>query len=240
MLWQTSYYMRFGADCVMALVARAPLPVPPPVPSHRDVAPLPSQPPAQARVPVLPKPAGMLASTLMTETSAAKILLNRLRAQTPEMLACLRRFVECESPSLEKTAADRCCTLIAKEWRAAGAHVERLPNAQRGDHLRIVWQPRETRAVRSTSQLLVLGHYDTVYASGTLRRMPFRVKGGNAFGPGVFDMKAGIVQALFAFRALRDLQAASASAFPEKLRKRVVFLWTSDEEIGSGTSRKLL
>jgi len=148
--------------------------------------------------------------------------------------------VECESPSLEKAAADRCCALIAKEWRAAGAHVERLPNAQRGDHLRIVWQPSEARAMRSTGQLLVLGHYDTVYASGTLRRMPFRVKGGNAFGPGVFDMKAGIVQALFAFRALRDLQAASASAFPEKLRKRVVFLWTSDEEIGSGTSRKLL
>ena len=224
----------------MALVARAPLPVPPPVPSHRDVAPLPSQPPAQARVPVLPKPAGVLASTLMTETSVAKILLKRLRAQTPEMLACLRRFVECESPSLEKTAADRCCTLIAKEWRSAGAHVERVPNAHRGDHLRIVLQPREERSSRSTGQVLVLGHYDTVYASGTLKRMPFRIKGGKAYGPGVFDMKAGIVQALFAFRALRELQPASAPPSGQKPQKRIVFLWTSDEEIGSGTSRKLL
>src|SRR5277367_1388176 len=168
----------------------------------------------------------------MPETISAKNLLEKLRAQTPEMLACLRRFVECESPSSEKAAADRCCALIAKEWRAAGAHVERLPNAQRGDHLRIVWEPREARAMGSTGQLLVLGHYDTVYASGTLRRMPFRVKGGKAFGPGVFDMKAGIVQALFAFRALRELQAASASASQVALRKRVVFLWTSDEEIG--------
>jgi glutamate carboxypeptidase len=176
----------------------------------------------------------------MPDSINAKNLLKKLRAQTPEMLACLRRFVECESPSLEKAAADRCCALITKEWRAAGAHVERVPNAKRGDHLRIVWQPREARAMRSTDQLLVLGHYDTVYASGSLRRMPFRVKGGKAFGPGVFDMKAGIVQALFAFRALQELQAASASSSQSKLRKRVVFLWTSDEEIGSGTSRKLL
>jgi len=176
----------------------------------------------------------------MSETISAKTLLKKLWAQTPEMLACLRRFVECESPSLEKAAADRCCALIAREWRAAGAVVERVPQRIRGDHLRIVWQPRETRSVRATGQLLVLGHYDTVYASGTLRRMPFRVSGGKAFGPGVFDMKAGIVQALFAFRALRELQAASGTASEKKLRKRVVFLWTSDEEIGSGTSRKLL
>jgi glutamate carboxypeptidase len=71
-----------------------------------------------------------------------------------------------------------------------------------------------------------------VYASGTLRKMPFCVKGGKAYGPGVFDMKAGIVQALFAFQALYETNAA--------MRKRVVFLWTSDEEIGSGSSRKLL
>jgi glutamate carboxypeptidase len=145
------------------------------------------------------------------------------------MLACVRRLVECESPSVEKTAADRCCTLLVKEWRAHGAVVERLPQRVRGDHLRIVWQPGQRRAA---GQLLVLGHYDTVYATGMLRKMPFRVKGGKAYGPGIFDMKAGIVQALFAFKALRDLKAP--------LRKRVVFLWTSDEEIGSGSSRKLL
>jgi glutamate carboxypeptidase len=176
-----------------------------------------------------------MAKTSTANTIDTRILLKKLRAQTPVMLACLRRFVECESPSLEKAAADRCCGLIAKEWQAAGARVERLSNAKRGDHLRIVWQPR---GVRVAGQLLVLGHYDTVYASGTLRRMPFRVQGGKAYGPGAFDMKAGIVQALFAFRTLRELQAATPSE--KKPRKRVVFLWTSDEEIGSGSSRKLL
>jgi glutamate carboxypeptidase len=175
----------------------------------------------------------------MREISGAKILLKQIRAQAPEMLACLRRFVECESPSLEKATADRCCAVIAKEWRAAGADVERIAQKHRGDHLRMVWEPREGRRERSTGQLLVLGHYDTVYASGTLKRMPFRVKGGKAFGPGVFDMKAGIVQALFGFRALRE-QEASAGTSQAKMRKRVVFLWTSDEEIGSGSSRKLL
>jgi glutamate carboxypeptidase len=156
-------------------------------------------------------------------------LLQVLKRRMPEMVDCLRRLVESESPSLEKAAADRCCGVLAREWHARGAVVERIAQKHRGDHLRMVWAPKEHRA---TGQLLVLGHYDTVYASGTLRTMPFRVKGGKAYGPGVFDMKAGMVQALFAFEALREMKAAPG--------KRVVFLWTSDEEIGSGTSRKLL
>jgi glutamate carboxypeptidase len=168
-----------------------------------------------------------------TEPPIAKSLLKDLRAQTPEMLACLRRLVECESPSLEKAAADRCCALLAEEWRALGASVERIPQEARGDHLRITWSLNDIPGQsKPSAQLLVLGHYDTVYASGSLQRMPFRMQGGKAFGPGVFDMKGGIVQALFAARALRQAKAP--------VRKRVVFLWTSDEEIGSGTSRKLL
>ncbi|PYY03523.1 MAG: hypothetical protein DMG69_32420 [Acidobacteria bacterium] len=83
---------------------------------------------------------------------------------------------------------------------------------------------------RSSGQLLVLGHYDTVYSTGTLAKMPFRLEGGKAYGPGTFDMKAGIVQALFALQALQQAKIA----FP----KRLVFLWTSDEEIGSESSRK--
>ena len=140
----------------------------------------------------------------------------------------LRRFVEAESPSLEKAAADRCCGLIGGEWKRLGVRVEQIAQKHRGDHLRITYSPQKARP---TGQLLVLGHYDTVYSSGTLARMPFRVKGGKAYGPGVFDMKAGIVQALFALQAIQQVNP--------NLRKRVVFLWTSDEEIGSETSRKL-
>jgi glutamate carboxypeptidase len=156
-------------------------------------------------------------------------LLRLLQPRLPQMLSVLRAFALAESPSLEKLAADRCCAIIAKEWRKCGARVERLAQKHRGDHLRITWQPQKQRPA---GQLLVLGHYDTVYATGTLAKMPFRVSAGKAYGPGTFDMKAGIVQALFALYALRQTQTP--------LRKRVVFLWTSDEEIGSESSRKLL
>ncbi|MGC2751907.1 MAG: M20/M25/M40 family metallo-hydrolase, partial [Candidatus Acidiferrum sp.] len=74
--------------------------------------------------------------------------------------------------------------------------------------------------------------YDTVYSTGTLAKMPFRVSAGKAYGPGIFDMKAGIVQALFALETLHETKAP--------LTHRLVFLWTSDEEIGSDASRKLI
>src|SRR5271168_2438436 len=85
------------------------------------------------------------------------------------------------------------------------------------------------RRARESGQLLVLGHLDTVYPHGTLRRMPFRVARGRAWGPGTFDMKGGIVLALFAVEALRALGISP--------RRKIVFLWTGDEEIGSAASR---
>ena len=159
----------------------------------------------------------------------AKKLLQDLNPRLPAMLEVLRRFVETESPSLEKEAADRCCTAVAEEWGKLGVRVERIAQKHRGDHLRLSWWLGKGHP---EGQLFVLGHYDTVYASGTLGKMPFRVKAGKAYGPGTFDMKAGIVQALFALQALQRLQVP--------LRKRIVFLWTSDEEIGSDSSRKLI
>jgi len=156
-------------------------------------------------------------------------LLRALKPQLPDMLRVLRRFVTSESPSLEKAAADRCCTVIVKEWRKRGTHVERIPQKHRGDHLRVTFGQAPSSAA---AQLLVLGHYDTVYSSGTLNGMPFRISGGKAHGPGIFDMKAGIVQALFALQALQHARL--------RLQKQIVFFWTSDEEIGSESSRKLI
>src|SRR5258708_5705927 len=165
----------------------------------------------------------------MTESNLPAALLRLLQPRLPQMVSLLRAFVVAESPSLEKTPADRCCAIIAEEWRKHGTRVQRIAQKHRGDHLRITWHPQKSR---SGGQLLVLGHYDTVYATGTLAKMPFRVSAGKAYGPGTFDMKAGIVQALFALNALRQS--------PATLRKHIVFLWTSDEEIGSDSSRNLI
>src|SRR5467141_3345026 len=164
----------------------------------------------------------------MPDVNLSKKLLQLLKPRLPQMLATLRQFVTVESPSLEKAAADRCCGIIAAEWNKHGARVERIAQKHRGDLLRITYTANKPR---HSSQLLVLGHYDTVYSTGTLAKMPFRIKGGKAYGPGTFDMKAGIVQALFALQALQQTKIP--------LSRRIVFLWTSDEEIGSEASRKL-
>lgn len=145
------------------------------------------------------------------------------------MLRTLRDFTLAESPSTEKAPADRCAELIAAEWRKRNVNVSLIRQKSRGNHVRIESRPS---ARKSSGQLFVLGHYDTVYATGTLKKMPFTIRGGKIFGPSVFDMKAGIVQALFA------LDALEASKTP--VSKQIVFLWTSDEEIGSESSRKLL
>jgi glutamate carboxypeptidase len=145
------------------------------------------------------------------------------------MVQILGEFVRAESPSLEKAAVDRFGKMVAQEWRQRGAKVKILPQGERGDHIRAEWNPRGNRA---KGQVLVLGHLDTVYEPGTLARMPFRLSKGRAFGPGTFDMKGGLVIALFAVDAL-----AAAGVMPEK---RIVFLWTSDEEIGSGTSQAVI
>ena len=164
----------------------------------------------------------------MNSASDPKSLLKSLVPRLPEMLATLEQFVRTESPSTEKAAADTCAEVIAAEWGKRNVHVERFEQKHRGAHLRITY----AAGAKSRGQLLVLGHYDTVYATGTLARMPFRIAKGKVYGPGVFDMKAGVVQALFALDAIQRCGAA--------LQKKIVFLWTSDEEIGSDSSRKVI
>ena len=153
-------------------------------------------------------------------------LMEWLRPRKAAMMRLLGQFVRTESPSFDKAAVDRFGKVVAAEWSRRGAKITLLRQRERGDHIRAEWDPR---GIRTTEQILVLGHLDTVYGLGTLARMPFRVSRGRAYGPGAFDMKGGLVIALSAVDAL-----VGTSRVPQK---RVVFLWTSDEEIGSGTSR---
>ena len=162
----------------------------------------------------------------MQSNFTTRSLLDWLRSRERAMTRLLGRFVRAESPSFDKAAVDRFGRIIASEWKRRGATVTLLRQRERGDHVRAEWRPRGNRA---TSQILVLGHLDTVYNAGTIGQMPFRVSRGRAWGPGTFDMKGGLVIALYAIDAL-----AAVGRLPER---RTVFLWTSDEEIGSETSR---
>lgn len=152
--------------------------------------------------------------------------LRYLRGQQPSMLRLLEDLVTHESPSHEKRAVDRCGEIVSREWKWRKAEVHALEQKERGNHIRAELTCGHPP---SAPQILVLGHIDTVYPLGTLRQMPFRISKGKAYGPGTFDMKGGLMLALFAVDALREM-----GAWPEK---RLVFLWTSDEEIGSQTSR---
>jgi glutamate carboxypeptidase len=155
-------------------------------------------------------------------------LLRELRQRERGMVRLLGQFVRCESPSHQKAAVDRLGKMVASEWRR-GAKVRLLRDTTRGDSLRAeIWLGDG----RPKGQIMVLGHLDTVYPLGTLATMPFRAKGGRAFGPGIFDMKAGLVLALGAVDGLRALRL--------RPKKRLVFFWNSDEEIGSYSSRALI
>jgi len=140
------------------------------------------------------------------------------------IIQTLETLVRLESPSTDKAAVDRCGAALADMLRRAGADVELLRLTDRGDHIRARF-PGDGRPV------LLLGHFDTVWPLGTLERMPFHRHGDRLHGPGTFDMKAGIAIALTAVAALR----ATATPHPP-----ITMMWTTDEEIGSGTSRSAI
>jgi glutamate carboxypeptidase len=143
------------------------------------------------------------------------------------MIALIRQFVECESPSDDAAAVNRFEDLVATNLR--GAATVRTSSGERfGKHLLCEMR---LPGRRKSGQILVLGHLDTVWPLGTLQSMPFRHADGRLWGPGVFDMKAGIAFFLFAARALRDLDIP--------VKSRVMLQLNSDEEVGSVSSRAL-
>lgn len=152
-----------------------------------------------------------------------------LRKHERGIVRLLGRMVEIESPSHDKAAVDRMSQLVATEWKRRGAHVRTLPQRECGNQVLAELQPSGKTAGR---QLLVLGHLDTVYPTGTLLKTPFRIARGLAWGPGTFDMKGGLTIAFAAADAMRALQLSA--------RRKLVLLWTSDEEVGSEASRAVI
>jgi glutamate carboxypeptidase len=140
----------------------------------------------------------------------------------------LKLLVETESPSHDKAAVDRVGAIIRGEARRLGAQVESLPNEEAGDHVLCRFPSSRGIGDGGEGGFLLLCHMDTVFPLGTLDQIPYREAEGKIFGPGTLDMKAGIVIAL----------AAIEEAQTPGLNRPVTLLCTSDEEIGSLTSRQ--
>ena len=146
-------------------------------------------------------------------------------ASEGRLKARLRELVEVESPSEDKAAVDRAGELVATWAEEAGGTLRRHRQKAFGDVLEL----RFGAARSKRGRVLLLGHLDTVWPMGTLKKMPWRVAEGKLWGPGVLDMTAGVVMALEAVSALRELE-------PER---PVTLLLVSEEEVGSPVSRAI-
>jgi glutamate carboxypeptidase len=164
----------------------------------------------------------LLESHLM---SGIQELLSHATRQLPDAVSFLKGMVEAESPSLTKGLVDKCAAIAGRQFAAIGGEVDYVRADRVGDHLIARFKGN------SGNQVLLLGHTDTVWPEGEIHKRPFSVADGRALGPGVFDMKAGIVLMWMAVDALKKNGGLEGS---------VTILLTSDEEIGGTSSRALI
>ena len=156
----------------------------------------------------------------MTDASG---LLAYCRDQERWLIDTIDALVRLESPTLDKAAVDRCGRELADRLSVLGARVKTISSSTAGDHLRAEFGT-------GSRQILLLGHFDTVWPLGQLQHMPIARSGDELHGPGILDMKAGISLGMLATRAVLELAPPRDT--------RIVMLWTTDEEIGSGTHER--
>jgi glutamate carboxypeptidase len=138
------------------------------------------------------------------------------------MVHLLKQIASLESPTDDKTAVDACSSFVAREFRKLGCKVTAIPQKDIGDLIAIEYAPG--RLKDADDELLVLTHIDTVWPVGKIAKMPFYISGNKLFGPGVLDMKAGLVILLSALATMRSLSL--------KPKKRISVFVNSAEETG--------
>jgi glutamate carboxypeptidase len=153
-------------------------------------------------------------------------LLSYLVQELPDALRFLEHCVSLESPSFDKPLVDVLVQFIGSRFANIGGNIEYVQSDRFGNHLLARFPGKTDR------RILLLGHTDTVWPAGETGKRPFKVDGGKAFGPGVFDMKSGIVLIWMALRALKNTRGG--------LTNPVTVLLNSDEEVGSNSSRALI
>jgi glutamate carboxypeptidase len=152
------------------------------------------------------------------------------RSRQGEMVHLLKQLVTLESPTQDKKAVDACASFVAKELKKVGCKVTTHPQKDTGDLVVAEFAPGNVKD--ADDEILVLTHVDTVWPVGKIAKMPFYVQGDRLYGPGVLDMKAGIVMLLAALRALNGLNV--------KPQKRIIVLVNPAEETGSDGSTDLI
>lgn len=148
-------------------------------------------------------------------------------AHHADMIDLIRQLVTQETPSADKARLDAFADFLAERLRTVGATVDLVPQTERGNHLRARFGPQNGQP-----PALILCHYDTVWAVSSLETHPFRIEEGKAYGPGIFDMQSSLMLSEYALRAVNDLAI--------DLPRPITLLITSDEEVGSPTSRTLI
>jgi glutamate carboxypeptidase len=177
-----------------------------------------------------------------------RALLAGARRKQAQLLELTRRLVLAESPSDSKAAVDACMDLAASHAKILGGRVKRHRQHAWGDVLELRFGPR-----KAARRVLLLGHLDTVWPTGTLKSMPCRIASDPAghsrlWGPGTLDMKAGVAMAFTAIELLaeagvlaarRDGRSASGRRAGAEPGAEIVLLLNSEEEVGSPVSRPI-
>jgi len=152
------------------------------------------------------------------------------KSRQGEIVNLLKELVSLESPSLDKKAVDKCTDFVIKEFKNIGAKVTRFPQKNIGD-LHTIQYPSLKSDIKK-EQILVLTHIDTVWPVGKIQNMPFYLSGKKIFGPGVLDMKAGLVMALYALKTLHELNIEP--------KKNIIVFINSAEEIGNDAAYEII
>jgi glutamate carboxypeptidase len=165
--------------------------------------------------------------------------LERIRqsvsSSLPEYSLDLARLVNIDSGSYTKSGVDEVGRWLAEQFRDLGAIVSMEPHESFGDTL-----VAEFDGGRGRHSVLLLGHMDTVFPAGTVAARPYTVRGRRGYGPGVTDMKSGLLAGLYALRALRASYGELREALEWLPFRRLVFVCNPDEEIGSPVSSAII
>lgn len=160
-----------------------------------------------------------------------RALLAGARRKERSLLDFTRKLVEVESPSESKTGIDACVAVAAAHLKQLGGRIKLHRQQDHGNVLEVRFGPRAGQSSEAAKPILLLGHLDTVWPVGTLQSMPCRVRDGRLWGPGTLDMKAGVAMASTAIELLMEA---------DLLRREMILLLDSDEEVGSAIGRPII